>query len=103
MSLQDAGSPQSMHYSLCTTVSTRLQAFMHEVHLYQRVALCNGHAVFAVSNGGNEALQARGVGRLVGGGGAGLKREVLSQAGSVHIDCVLLELPINHLDKHSLQ
>lgn len=59
-------------------------------HLDKGVALCKGHAILLSCNSFYEALQARGVGSLLGGWWARLKGEVLCQAGSVYAGGVLL-------------
>ncbi len=67
--------------------------------LDQRVALGYRHAIFACLNGVYEALEAGGVGGLLGSGGASFKGEVLCQACSADVSIILFQFAIYNLHK----
>lgn len=67
--------------------------------LNEGVALCHRHGVFACQHSIYQALQTRRVGGLLGGRRAGLKWEVLSEAGSADMDIVFLQLAIHNLQQ----
>ena len=65
--------------------------------LDQRVVLGYCHAIFACFNGVYKALEAGGMGGLLGSGGAGFKGEVLCQACSADMSIVLFQFAIYNL------
>ncbi len=67
--------------------------------LDQRVALSYCHAVFARLNGVYQALEAGGVGGLLGGWGACFKGEVLCEACSADMSIVLFQFTIYNLHR----
>ena len=67
--------------------------------LDQRVALGYCHAISARLNSIYQALEAGGVGGLLGGWGACLKGEVLCQACSADMSIVLFQFTIYNLHR----
>ena len=77
----------------------RKQSNVAVTHLDQRVALSYCHAISACLDSVYEALEARGVGGLLGGWGAGFKGEVLCQACSADMSIILFQFTIHNLHK----
>ena len=70
-------------------------------HLDEGVALCHSHSIPASYHSIHQTLQARGVGGLVRGWGAGLKGEILREASPAHMHVIFFQLTIDYLSIHS--
>lgn len=75
------------------------QSHVPTTDLDQRVALGYCHAISARLDSVYKALQAGGVGGLLGSGGAGFKGEVLCQACSADMSIILFQFAIYNLHR----